>query len=71
MYTNGQWPGHGQPETPEIFREIVEDMPQIPVGKITKGMKALIAKLRTSHESEVEVADPCCQGNWSKTASRS
>jgi|GEM_PF-6025247 len=46
MYSNGQWPGHGQPETAEIFREIIEVMPQLPIGKLANATKAGLGKLK-------------------------
>ena len=50
MYNQG-WPGHSQPEIAEIFRELTDHVPQIPVGKIVKGVKALIAS-PTQHQDE-------------------
>jgi hypothetical protein len=45
MYSNGQWPGHGQAETADIIRELVEVTPQLPIGKIVQGTKTAIIQL--------------------------
>jgi hypothetical protein len=44
MY-NEQWPGHGQQETAEIFRELVELMPEAPLSKIGHFASAGLRKL--------------------------
>ena len=53
MYSNSQWPGHGQPESADMFREIAEVMPQIPgipVRKIVRGVKSLVTGLHSAAE---------------------
>jgi hypothetical protein len=44
MY-NEQWPGHGQQETAEIFRDFIEIMPEAPLSKIGHLAKAVLRKL--------------------------
>ena len=41
MYNGGQWPGHGQAESAEIFRELVENTPQIPIDKMVYQAKLM------------------------------
>ena len=55
MYSNSQWPGHGQKETADIFQELVEITPQLPIGKMVKGTKAAFTKL--AHTVRGSVAD--------------
>lgn len=56
MYSNSQWPGHSQPEVADMLQELVESVPQIPVGKIVKGVKSLISRPMIEDQDEcVEV----------------
>jgi hypothetical protein len=46
MYSNGQWPGHGQQETTDIFQPLVDIMPQLPsIGKMAQGTSAALRRL--------------------------
>lgn len=53
MNTNQQWSGYGQPETTEIFRELVEATPQLPIDKLVKFTKSGLAKLKGIEENTV------------------
>ncbi len=46
MNSNGQWPGQGQPESTEIFRELVDAMPQLPIGKLMTYTKGKLVQLK-------------------------
>ena len=45
MYNNEQWQGHGQVETTDIFRELAEITPELPIGKIVQGTKSAVIRL--------------------------
>jgi hypothetical protein len=57
MY-NQQWPGHSQTEMAEIFHEILDHMPQIPVKKIVKGVKSLVSSPNRHHDEQCSEAMP-------------
>jgi len=46
MYINGQTPNNGQPETSDIFRELVEATPQLPIDKLVTFTKSKLGHLK-------------------------
>jgi hypothetical protein len=56
MYNQG-WPGHSQPEMAEIFNEILDHMPQVPVKKIINGVKSLISSPNHHHDYDGQCSE--------------